>query len=173
MDQATFVQAFINLPQPQRNIDGHWNHWHFAFQPVPGPVSQSILFLVNPYSRIGYSAGVVDLVRCSREMTYQQMGLVWVLLIMHVLVRPDVGQIRPFTWSTDTGFMVEAVGSGLRQLGIAGMMPRVCLAGMSEIGIAIEVWSSNFLMLNWPASAVMGGEGGAESAPTREEEEIL
>lgn len=53
--------------------------------------------------------------------------------------------------------MADVVAGGLSQLGITGMMPRVCMAGGVEIGIGIEVWADFFQILEQSASAVPSG----------------
>lgn len=87
-------------------------------------------------------------------MTQEQLGRFWLVLIMRVFARPDVGSMRPLSWSTDHPFMVETVVSGLRQLGIAGMLPKVCLAGETEISLVTDLWGFQFDLLarNWPFS---------------------
>lgn len=91
-------------------------------------------------------------------MTQEQMGRFWLVLIMRVFARPDVGSMRPLSWSTDHPFMVEPVVSGLRQLGIAGMLPMVCLAGETEISLVTNIRGLQFDLLAKKSPILMGWE---------------
>lgn len=140
-DIVTLVNNFINLPQPPQTDSGHPNHWHFSFQPHPGPRNISVLFLVNPYARIGHNAGLVDLPRWFAVVKWERMSKLWLILIMRAFAGPYVGQTRPWSWSTNSTFMVDLITDALRHFAIASMLPMVTLSEEME-GAATYMWTA-------------------------------
>ena len=108
-----FIHTFVDLPQPRQTPSGHPNHWHFSFQPYPGPRDLSILFIVNPYAGLGHNAGVLDLPRWHAETSVERMSKLWLILILRTFARPHVGQMRPWSWSTGSSFMVDLMTDAL------------------------------------------------------------
>lgn len=140
----TFFHTFIDLPQPRVTPSGHLNHWHFSFQPFPGPRDLSILFIVNTSARIGHNAGILDLHRWFDVMRVERMSKLWLILILRTFARPHVGQLRPWSWSTNSSFMVDQITDALGYFNLDGKLPIVTLSEEME-SIATATWTRYYL----------------------------
>lgn len=147
MDRDMVIGTFIRLPRPRKDPGGHPNHWHISFQPVPGPSNKSVLFLVNPYSRVGHSAGTVDLEWCRTQIGREHMGRLWLLIMIRAFLRAEVGQLRPWSWSTDCATMNDVIKIALDQFGIANVLPKLHRSGEHEINVATDVYQHHFASL--------------------------
>ncbi|MCJ1268598.1 hypothetical protein MMC22_008486 [Lobaria immixta] len=147
MNIHTFIDAFIELPQPDFNNDGHPNHWHFSLQPVPGPVNRSVFFIINPSSRVVFKTGLLDLEQYFNQMTWPEVQREWLLHLLIAFAGTEAEMVRPRSWCTDSMVLRDVIAEARRDSGLSSYLPRVFMANDDENSIAYEAWARYFRTL--------------------------
>ncbi|MCJ1468508.1 collagen, type [Pseudocyphellaria aurata] len=139
---AKCLSDFNDLPRLQIDPQGPCpNHWHFSLQRTGLNPPDTLLVLVNSHGR----HHVARLPR--EEMPPHRQVLFSAMLLMRAFSSKNLGESRPWSWSTDSPVYGNAVAGALRQIGVGEGLQYVGTTGMLLERIAREVWMDYWVSL--------------------------
>lgn len=139
---ASAVQTFNALPRQEKAPSGAVpNHWHFSVRHVQLEPPGDLVFLLNPAARYIHVEGPATI--SSLSSAPAQAEIIAPLLLKafnNGLGVPEMTKQAPWSWSTTTPELANAVGAKLRDLGVKKELVKVGAGKTEEEKIADEEW---------------------------------
>lgn len=140
MNPAETVAAFNALPRSPNSPSGLVpNHWHFSLRLVSIPPPGLLVFIINPAAHYVHTEGPIDL--SLRQATPHERGSVVAWALLKAFQKSELGQARPWSWSTDDGGLATAVGDVFKQWGVADGLDQIQAGNAEELAVSDQNWN--------------------------------
>lgn len=141
MNPAEAVATFNALPRDPNSPSGLApNHWHFSLRLVPIPPPGLLLFNINPAAQYVHTEGPIEVTL--RLATPHEQGTVVAWALLKAFQKSELGQVRPWSWSTDDADLAAAVGDVFRQWGVSDGLDQIRAENAEESANSDENWNT-------------------------------
>lgn len=141
MNPAEAVAAFNALPRNPITPSGLApNHWHFSLRLVTISPIGLLVFIINPAARYIHTEGPIDI--SLRLATSHEQGTVVAWALLKAFQKSELGQVRPWSWSTNDAGLAAAVGNVFRQWGVSDGLDQIRAGNAEESAISNENWNT-------------------------------
>lgn len=150
--EAAVVQAFNNLPRPEKTPSGIPNHWYFTVRHVDLQPPGDLVHLVNPDSHYIHCAGPTQILSLPSAAAKAEVIVPLLLdsFIQGLTTDPNGNPIRemsafaPWTWATKDSELAKAIEKNLKEIGVRKELCIVELGSKEQQDISDTSWAGFF-----------------------------